>query len=110
MWYLLLFAVFWRFEMRIARFRVVILSILCIVLAPFAVAKEIMVAKVYRDYPGYIGKPACDNPRLSPDYAKQPAVREKTSDMVAAEDSVSSYTARKVYRNYPGYMYEMKDS
>lgn len=45
------------------RSTLVLVFSLCI--APFVAAEEIQIAKVYRDYPGYIEPPTCVNPRLS---------------------------------------------
>ena len=93
--------------MKINSCRIVSVSILCIVLAPFAVAEEILIAKVYRNYPGYIETPSCPNPRMSPSYVKPPtevAVRDQTADMLAVEEPVAKSRAKKVYRDYPGYV------
>ena len=93
--------------MKITSCRIVSVSILCIILAPFAVAEEIQLAKVYRNYPGYIETPACPNPRMSPSYVKHPtevAVRDQTADMLAVEEPAAKRRAKKVYRDYPGYV------
>ena len=90
--------------MTFTKCRVVSISVLCIILAPFAVAEEIMVAKVYRDYPGYIEKPACTNPRLVAAQPKQPVVKDQAAEMVAAEEAAPRRRAVKVYRDYPGYI------
>ena len=45
--------------------RVALAALICVIFAPLAVAEEALVAKVYRDYPGYIEPPTCINPRLS---------------------------------------------
>jgi len=90
--------------MRFMRCRIAFLSVICILISPFAIAEELLVAKVYRDYPGYIEAPSCTNPRLSPSTVKQLAVKEQTSEMLSVEESVPSQRARKAYRDYPGYM------
>ncbi|MDT8440279.1 MAG: outer membrane beta-barrel protein [Desulfuromonadales bacterium] len=44
---------------------VLIVLLACGVLVSTAAAAEEQVAKVYRDYPGYLSPPLCDNPRLT---------------------------------------------
>ena len=48
--------------MKFSKWRIVSLSVLCILLAPFVVAEETLLAKVYRDYPGHIESPTCQMP------------------------------------------------
>lgn len=45
--------------------RSILVLFFCLCIAPFVAAEEIQIAKVYRDYPGYIEPPTCMNPRLS---------------------------------------------
>ena len=90
--------------MKFIQCRVFLLSILCIILAPFAVAEEILIAKVYRDYPGYIEAPTCAKPRSAPVADKKAAVRNDSTEVVAAEGASAKLRARKVYRDYPGYL------
>ncbi|MDT8443391.1 MAG: porin family protein [Desulfuromonadales bacterium] len=45
--------------------RVALAALFCLTLIPFADAEDIQIAKVYRDYPGYIEPPTCVNPQLS---------------------------------------------
>jgi len=90
--------------MKFTKRRIVAIAVLCILLAPFAVAKEIKVAKVYRDYPGYIESPTCLNPKMAPAHVKQPVIRDQKADLVAAEEPAARIRAKKVYRDYPGYI------
>ena len=90
--------------MKFSKWRIASLSVLCIFLAPFVVAEETLLAKVYRDYPGYIESPTCKKPEKAPVVVKQPAVKNPSPDMVAAEESTAKRRAKKVYRDYPAYL------
>ncbi|MBE0574642.1 MAG: porin family protein [Desulfuromonadales bacterium] len=45
--------------------RVALVVVFCLIFVPFAMAGEVELAKVYRDYPGYIEPPTCTNPQFS---------------------------------------------
>lgn len=44
--------------------RITLAVVFCLILVQPVAAGDIEVAKVYRDYPGYIEPPTCENPRL----------------------------------------------
>ncbi|MDH3869561.1 MAG: hypothetical protein OET08_09325, partial [Desulfuromonadales bacterium] len=90
--------------MKFSKWRIASLSVLCIFLAPFIVAEETLLAKVYRDYPGYIESPTCKKPEKAPDVVNQPAARNHSPEMVAAEESTAKRRAKKVYRDYPAFL------
>ena len=87
--------------MKILRFRIATVAVLCILLAPAAVAEQILVAKVYRDYPGYIEPPTCANPRLSKSNQKP---KSSTPDKTVALTQQKPVKKSKIYRNYPGFI------
>jgi len=93
--------------MKVSRWRITTVSIVCIFLSPFAVAEEILLAKVYRDYPGYIESPTCTNPRLTSSHVQplaRVAVRGQQAETVAVAEPEASRRAGKIYRDYPGYI------
>jgi opacity protein-like surface antigen len=61
-------------NMRIVTVAVAVLSISLMLIVP-APAGELQLAKVYRDYPGYINPAVCENPNLDKPVAGEPAVR-----------------------------------
>jgi len=53
--------------------RIIFVALFCVVFAQSTIAQEILLAKVYRDYPAYIEPPSCINPRMAPSYLKKPS-------------------------------------
>ena len=55
------------------KFAVAVFSLFCLLVDP-VLAATLQVAKVYRDYPGYINPAVCENPNISkPPVAPAPA-------------------------------------
>lgn len=55
-----------------------------LVTVSIAGASDSLIAKVYRDYPGYIESPVCENPRM-----KQPGAVRRAQDLGPADETVA---------------------
>ncbi len=69
--------------------------ICCMTIVPRAAASDSILAKVYRDYPGYIESPVCENPRL-----KQPAAVRRAQDPTATSETVGEGLAPPMVCDY----------
>lgn len=52
-------------------------------------AEEIQVAKVYRDYPGYINPAVCENPNLDKSVAREPVAQQPTPSSPTVQPTAS---------------------